>query len=76
MTKSYKYMTNTNFHIYGCHLTVFIVDLAFSHHFVLPYYPSYSTPIGVLVVLATPVKKISKLAGNLTGLAGEKMRNH
>ena len=32
----------------------------------LPTYPPPSHPVGVLLLLATPVKKLSKMAGNLT----------
>ena len=45
--------------INGNHLAVFSVDIAISHHL---HYPQLSTSIGVLVVLATPLK-ISKMAG-------------
>ena len=31
----------------------------------LPAHPPPSHPVGVLLVLATPVKKLSKMAGNL-----------
>ena len=31
----------------------------------LPTHPPPSHPVGVLLVLATPVKKLSKMAGNL-----------
>ena len=30
----------------------------------LPTHPSSSHPVGVLLILATPVKKLSKMAGN------------
>ena len=44
----------------GCHLTGFSEDIDFACHFVAP-----SHPVGVLVVLAIPVKKLSEMAGNL-----------
>ena len=49
----------------GYHLADFSEDVAFAHHFVAtcPAPPSY--PIGVLLVLATPVKKLSKMAEDL-----------
>ena len=31
----------------------------------LPPHPPPSHPVGVLLILATPVKKLSKMAGNL-----------
>ena len=34
----------------GCHLAVFSVDIAFSHHFVAIYPPPPSHPIGVPAV--------------------------
>ena len=40
----------------GCHLAIFSVDVAFAHYFVAPTTPPPSTPVGVLVVLAMPVK--------------------
>ena len=40
----------------GSHLAVFSEDVAFACHFVAPRPPPPSHPIGVLVVLATPVK--------------------
>ena len=41
----------------GCHLAGFSEDGAFACLFV--------AKVGVLLVLATPVKKLSKMAGNL-----------
>ena len=38
------------------HLAVISKDIAFTHHFVVPCLPLPSHPIGVLVVLTTPVK--------------------
>ena len=40
----------------GCHLAVFSEDVAFARHFVATCPPPPSYPIGVLVVLTTPVK--------------------
>ena len=48
----------------GSHLAVFSEDLAFSSHFMVPRPPPISHPIGVLVVLATPAKILSKMVGN------------
>ena len=42
----------------GCHVAGFSEDVAFARHFVATH------PIGVLVVLAMPVTKLSKMAGN------------
>ena len=42
----------------GHHLAVFSVDIAFACHFVAP--PPTFTPIGVLMVLAMPVKNYLK----------------
>ena len=39
----------------GCHLAVFSEDVAVARHFV--------AKAGMLVVLTTPVKKLSKMAG-------------
>ena len=47
----------------GCHLAILSEDIAFAHHFVAPHLPP-SHPIGALVVLAMPVKKLSKMVGN------------
>ena len=51
----------------GCHLAGFSEDGAFAHHFVathpLPTLPP-SHPVGVLLILAMPVKKLSKMVGN------------
>ena len=38
-------------------------DVPFARHFVATHPPPLSHPVGVLLVLATPVKK-SKMAGN------------
>ena len=43
-------------------ISLFLV--AFAHHFVATHSPPASQPIEVLVVLATPVKKLSKMLGN------------
>ena len=48
----------------GCHLVVFGEDVAFPHHFVAPHLPMTLPPIALLVILATPVKKLSKMIGN------------
>ena len=40
----------------GCHLAVFSVYIAFACHFVVTHPPPLSYSIGVLVVLAMPVK--------------------
>ena len=48
----------------GIHLAVFSEDKAFSCHFMAPTCPPASYPIGVLVVLATAVKRLAKLVGN------------
>ena len=42
----------------GCHLAGFSEDVAFAHHFVGSYPPSH--PVGVLLILATPVKNYLK----------------
>ena len=44
----------------GCHLGGFSVDVAFACHFVATRLPPPSHPIGVLLVLATPVKNYLK----------------
>ena len=44
----------------GSHLPVCSEDVAFACHFVAPICPPPSHPIGVLVVLATPVKHYLK----------------
>ena len=41
----------------------FVEDVAFARHFVATPRPH---PIRVVLVLAMPVKKLSKMAGNLT----------
>ena len=46
----------------GCHLAGFSQDVAFARRFVASHPPSH--PAGVLLILATPVKKLSKLVGN------------
>ena len=38
--------------------------VVFSRHFVATHPPPPSHPVGVLLILATPVKKLSKMAGN------------
>ena len=50
----------------GSHLAAFSEDIAFAHHSMVPHSPLTinSHPIGVLVVLVTPLKKQSKIAGN------------
>ena len=42
----------------GCHLTGFGEDVAFARHFVAIHPPPTSQPVGVLLVLSTPVKTI------------------
>ena len=42
----------------GRHLAVFSEDIAFACHFVAPRPPPTSHPIGVLMVMAMPVKTI------------------
>ena len=44
----------------GSHLAAFSEDVAFAHHFVAPRLPPLSHPIGVLVVLAMPMKNYLK----------------
>ena len=48
----------------GCHLAGFGEDVVFACHFMATHPPPPSHPVGVLLVLAIPVKKLSKLAGN------------
>ena len=48
----------------GSHFPVFSEDVTFSHHFVATRPPPPSHTIGVLVVSAMPVKKLSKMTGN------------
>ena len=48
----------------GCHLAGFCEDVAFACHFVATHPPPPSHPVGVLLVLATPGKKLSKMVGN------------
>ena len=48
---------------FGYHLAAFSVDIAFAHHFVGTRPPLTLPSVGVLVVLATPVK-LSKMVGN------------
>ena len=45
----------------GCHLAVFSEDVAVARHFVATRLPRH--PAGMLVVLTTPVKKLSKMVG-------------
>ena len=50
-----------------CHFASFSEDIAFARHFVstrLSHTLTPSHPIGVLLVLAMPVKKLSKMAEN------------
>ena len=49
----------------GCHLAGFSEDVAFACHFVATLPPPPFHPIGMLLVLAMPVKKLSKMAGNV-----------
>ena len=58
MTCGGEHGTNTS------HFPVFSEDVAFAHHFVATYSPPPSHPVGVLVILATLVTKLSKMAGN------------
>ena len=44
----------------GSSLAAFSKDIAFARHLMAPYPPPPSHPIGVLVVLATPVKNYLK----------------
>ena len=44
----------------GCHLAGVSEDLAFACHFMATRPPQPSDPIGVLLVLATPVKNYLK----------------
>ena len=48
----------------GSHSTIFSEDVAFAHHFVVPLSPPPSHPIRVLVAMAMPVKKLTKMAEN------------
>ena len=48
----------------GCYLVVNSLDVAFAHYFVTTRLPLPSHPTVVVVVLATPVKQVSKMAGN------------
>ena len=48
----------------GCHLAGFSEDVTFACHFVATCQPPPSHPIGVLLVLAMPVKKLSEMMGN------------
>ena len=48
----------------GCQLTVFSLDVAFARHFLSICPPPCSSPTGVLVILATPVKILYKMVGN------------
>ena len=49
----------------GCHLAGISEDGALPATSWLPTNPPLSHPVGVLLVLATPVKNLSKMAGNL-----------
>ena len=42
-------------------MAVFSEDVAFAHHFMAPRLPPIPHPIGVLVVLVTPVKTLKWL---------------
>ena len=42
----------------GCHLAGFSEDVAFARHFVATHQPPPSHPIGMLLILATPVQKL------------------
>ena len=44
----------------GCHLAGFGEDVAFARHFVATHPPPPSHPVGVLLVLATPVNNYLK----------------
>ena len=46
------------------HLAGFSEDITFAHHFVVTHPPPPSYPVGVLLVFAIPVKKLSKTTGN------------
>ena len=46
----------------GSDFPVFSEDVAFAYHFVATC--PLSHPVGVLLLLTTPVKKLSKMAGN------------
>ena len=50
----------------GCPLIVFSLDIVFAHHFMATHPTPSSYSIGVLVVLAMPVKELStcKMAGS------------
>ena len=47
----------------GSHFPVLNEDVAFVHHFVATRPPPPSHPVVVLLVLATPVKNLSKMVG-------------
>ena len=58
----------------GCHLAVLSIDAAFNYHYMAAH-PLPSHPIGVLVVLAIPVK-LSKILGihlAIHAIVGEKI---
>ena len=42
----------------GCHLAVFSEDVGFAHHIVATHLPPPFHPVGVVMVLAMPVKTI------------------
>ena len=48
----------------GSHFPVPSEDVAFARHFVATRPAPPSHPVGVLLLLATPVKKLSKMVGN------------
>ena len=50
----------------GCHLAGYNEDVAFARHFMATRSPPFH-PIGVLLVLVMPVKKLSKMVGNSAG---------
>ena len=52
--------TQTN----GSHFPVYSEDVAFAHHFVDTHLLPPSHSIGLLMVSAMPVEKLSKMAGN------------
>ena len=47
----------------GCHLAVFSEDVDLVYHFVVPHPSPLSYRVGVLVVLATLVRMLSKIVG-------------
>ena len=56
LTDMWRWKWHTN----GSHFPVFSEDIAFARHFVATRLPPSSHPIGVLVVLAMPVKSYLK----------------